>query len=113
MNVIAVVVIVIALIMSGVAAWGYNSSKDDEQKKKVYTGVGIFGLIIGIGGVVMMMMGGSDQKNAQADSNLPNNPKDLESMAFKMESNLDRVRSKQGKLQVALQEQMRYLPNRN
>jgi flagellar basal body-associated protein FliL len=94
MSLIAVVVIVIALIMSGVAAWGYQNAKDDAQKKRVYTGVGVFGLILGIGGVVIMMMGGSDQKNAQADSNLPNNPNEMRAMHNKLDSTLDRLRSK-------------------
>lgn len=112
MSVIAIIVIVVALIMSGVAAWGYNSAKDDAQKKKVYTGVGVFGIILGIGGLVMMMMGGSDQKNAEVDANIPNNPRDLQQSMFKMESNLDRFRAKAAKMKANLNEKASYLNER-
>lgn len=112
MSALAIVVLVIALIMSSVAAWGYQSAKDDAKKKRVYTGVGIFGLILGIGGVIMMMMGGSDTKNAEVDANIPNNPKDLQQGMFKMEATLDRWRAKAGRIKANLNEKAGYLNDR-
>lgn len=67
MNILAILLIVLGLIGAIGAAYGYTQNKNDDKKKKVYTGLGIVSVLLVIGGImVMVMSGGSESKSDAA-----------------------------------------------
>lgn len=55
MNTIAIVMVVLGLLAVMGSVYGYTQNKNDDKKRNVYTGLGIFSSIILVIGAFMML----------------------------------------------------------
>lgn len=60
MNIIGLLLVVLGLCGMLGAWYGYSQNKTDDQKKKVYTAIGVVSFLLMVAGVLVMLMAGSD-----------------------------------------------------
>lgn len=100
MNTVAIIILMIGLIGIGVGVYGYyNNQNTDDQKKRVYTGIGITASIVLLIGVFMLFMKKSSSTNSKNELNsLPNNPDDIVKMENTHRGIMDTIQAKKQKL---------------
>ncbi len=108
MNTVAIIILTIGLIGIGVGVYGYNNADTDDQKKRVYTGIGITASIVLLIGMVMLFMKKSSTSNSRNElSSLPNNPDDIVKMENVHKGIMDTIQAKKQKLVSNLETKLR------
>lgn len=60
MNIVGLLLVVLGLCGMLGAWYGYSQNKTDDQKKKVYTAIGVVSFLLMVAGVLVMLMAGPD-----------------------------------------------------
>ena len=107
MNTVAVAILVIGLIGVGVGVYGYNKSQSDDQKKKVYSGIGITGSVVLLIGMIMLFMKKSSTSSSNSTNSLPNSPEDIVKMENVHKGIMDTIQAKKQKLVSNLETKLR------